>query len=273
MADRLAAVLRLLDLQPDGPDVFLAATPHEGPGRLFGGQVASQSLRAAMLTVDPGRPPHSFHAYFVRPGRPGEALRLTVERTREGRSFSTRQVTASQNGEAIFILSSSFHAPEPGDDWQLPAPAAVPDPESLAPPSTQGRLAMLPPFDVRPVAGPGPGGLPVIHPYWVQVRGEVPDDPAVHVALLAYLSDLGVVGSARAPGSTAAPFAGASLDHAMWFHRPARVDQWLLYSVDPVSNFGARGLARGTLHDQQGRLVASVAQEALLRPAGGPALP
>jgi acyl-CoA thioesterase-2 len=269
----LERVLALLDLQPDGDDVYLAATPGDGPGRLFGGQVASQSLRAAMLTVDPSRPPHSLHAYFIRPGRPGEPLRLSVERTREGRSFTTRQVTASQGDEAVFILSASFHAPEPGDDWQLPPPSDLPGPDDLTPPAIEGRFARLSLFELRPVAGPDPSGIPVVHPFWARVRGEVPDDPAIHVCLLTFLSDMGVVRSARAPMSTAAPFAGASLDHALWFHRPARADDWLLFSVDPVSNFGARGLARGTLHDRSGVLVASIAQESLLRPAGGMAVP
>ncbi len=273
MADPLDAIRGLLTLEPDGPDAFVASTPGDGPGRLFGGQVASQSLRAAMATVEASRTPHSFHAYFIRPGRPGQPLHLAVERTRQGRSFSTRQVTASQGGEAIFVLSASFHAAEPGDDWQLPAPVAQPDPDSLAPPALRGPFAMMSPFDLRPVAGPDPSGIPVVHPFWVRVRGEVGDDPAFHISLLTFLSDLGVVRSARAPGSTSPPFAGASLDHAMWFHRPARADQWLLYSVDPVSNFGARGLARGTLHTQDGTLVASVAQEALLRPASTPAVP
>jgi acyl-CoA thioesterase-2 len=132
---------------------------------------------------------------------------------------------------------------------------------------------MMSPFDIRPLSGPDPSGIPVVHPFWVRVRGPVGDDPALHASLLAFLSDMGVVRSARAPGSTAAPFAGASLDHAMWFHRPARADEWMLFSVEPVSNFGARGLAQGTLHDHAGVRIASIAQEALLRPAGGPSIP
>lgn len=266
-------LLRLLELEPAGPDRFLAGTPGDGPGRLFGGQVASQSLRAATLTVDPGRPPHSMHAYFIRPGRPGERLTLDVERTREGRSFSTRQVTASQRGEPIFILSASFHAPETGDDWHLPAPTDLGDPDSLPRRAMLGRFGLMSTFDVRPLSGPDPSGIPVIHPFWVRAEGEIGDDPAVHASLLTFLSDMGVVRSARSPGSTAAPFAGASLDHAMWFHRPARVDEWMLFSVEPVSNYGARGLAQGTLHDRHGVRLASMAQEALLRPAGGPSIP
>jgi acyl-CoA thioesterase-2 len=183
-------------------------------------------------------------------------------------------VTAHQEGETVFVMSASFHTPEPGDDWHLPAPAGMPDPESLPPsPRVVGRFPSLGVFDVRPLSGPDAHGIPMIHPYWVRVRGVVPDDPILHACLLTFMSDLGMVRSARAPGSTAVAFAGASLDHAVWFHRPVRVDDWLLYSVDPVSNSGARGLARGALYTRDGVLVASVVQEALLRSAGGRGLP
>src|SRR5207248_2359653 len=134
--DSVDRILDLLELEPAGVDAFIASTPSDGPGRLFGGQVASQSLRAATLTVDAGRPAHSLHAYFIRPGRPGSPLELQVDRTRDGRSFTTRRVSASQDGEAIFVLAASFHAPEPGDDWQLPAPPGVPDPEATTLPES-----------------------------------------------------------------------------------------------------------------------------------------
>jgi acyl-CoA thioesterase-2 len=268
MAEDLDRILRLLRLEPVDDDAFLAPTPADGPGRLFGGQVASQSLRAACLTVDAGRPPHSLHAYFILPGRPGEPLRLDVQRSRDGRSFTTRHVTASQGGKAIFELVASFHGTEAGDDWQLPAPSGIPLPDELAPPELPSFLKVALPFDIRPVTAPPPGSFPLRHPFWVRVRGPVGDDPALHACLLTFLSDMAVVASARAPGSSIPAFAGASLDHAVWFHRPARADEWLLFSVDPVTNYGARGLARGTLHTEAGVLVASIAQEALLRPAG-----
>ena len=270
--DRL---LELLDLKRVGADRFEAVTPADGPERLFGGQVASQTLRAATLTVDDGRPPHSLHAYFIRPGRPGIPLDLEVERTRDGRSFATRHVTASQDGEPIFNLSASFHVPEPGDDWQLPAPADLGDPDSVvAPESPIMRFSTMRPFEIRPLHGPGPGGFPAIHPFWVRARNPLPDDPALHACVVAFMSDMGVVGSARAPGSTLPNrFMGASLDHAVWFHRPVRADEWLLFSVGPVTNFGARGLARGTMHDRQGTLVMSLMQEALLRDTGRVPLP
>ena len=262
-------ILELLDLGRRGPDDFVAPTPSDGPGRLFGGQVASQSLRAATLTVEPGRPPHSLHAYFIRPGRPGIPLRLSVDRTRDGRSFTTRRVTASQDGEPIFTLAASFHGPEEGEDWQLPGPTDVPGPgDDRLPPSPFARFASMSPFDVRPVRAPA-GEVPVLHPFWVRTKRTLPDDPALHACVLAFISDMGVVSSARAPGSPPpTQLAGASLDHAMWFHRPARADDWLLFDVEPVTNAGARGLARGSLHTVTGVLVASIAQEALLRGAG-----
>lgn len=266
------ALLDLLALERVDGDRFVAPTPADGPSRLFGGQVASQSLRAAVLTVDAARPPHSLHAYFVRPGSPGVPLDLDVVRVRDGRSFSVRQVTASQAGDPIFVLYASFHGREAGDDWHLPPPAGVPGPDEIeAHESPLSRFSTMSPFEMRPVRR---GAVfPAMHPFWVRTREPLPDDAALHACVLAFMSDMGVVGSARAPESTAMPFAGASLDHAVWFHRPARADAWLLFSVDPVTNAGARGLARGTFHTREGVLVASIAQEALLRPTATVPLP
>jgi acyl-CoA thioesterase-2 len=268
-------ILALLDLEARGDDEFVATTPSDGPERLFGGQVASQTLRAATLTVERERRVHSLHAYFIRPGRPGTPLDLRVDRTRDGRSFTTRRVTASQDGEAIFTLEASFHGEEAGDDWQLPAPAdvaAADDPGNLESPIAA--FASMSPFDVRLVRPPGPDGFPFLHPMWVRTRRPLPDDPALHACVITFMSDMGVVRSARAPDSTLPPeFIGASLDHAVWFHRPARADEWLLFSVEPVTNAGARGLARGTFHTADGVLVASVAQEALLRGTGRTPMP
>lgn len=274
MANRTERLLKLLALDEVEPDTFRADTPADGPSRLFGGQVASQALRAAAATVDPARAPHSLHAYFIRPGRPGPALRLQVERTRDGRSFTTRQVTASQDGEPIFVLAASFHAPEEGDDWQLPAPTDVPGPDDAGGKSPFSAFASMSPFELRPVRSTPPGEWPVFHPFWVKTAETLPDDPVLHLSVIAFMSDMGVVGSARAPVATRPKmFMGASLDHAVWFHRPARADEWLLFSVDPVTNHGARGLARGTFHTADGVLVASIAQEALLRDAGRTPLP
>lgn len=257
-------LVEILDLDDLGDDHFQAPTPGEsrGPGRLFGGQVASQALRAATLTVGDDRRPHSLHAYFIRPGRPGIALDLAVERTRDGRSFSTRTVTASQDGEPIFTLIASFHIDEEGHDWQLPAPQ-VPSPEEVAP--AEGGIMQRSSFEIRRVRSDGP--MFALHPAWVRVTGEVPDDPLFHACALTYISDMAVIGAARGPGSNAG-MGGASLDHAVWFHRPVRIDEWLLFSAEPLTNAGARGLATGTFHTREGVLVASFVQEGLLRPAG-----
>lgn len=254
----------ILDLQADGDDRWLAPTPAEGPPRLFGGQVASQAMRAATLTVEPDRLAHSLHSYFIRPGRPGTPLVIEVERTRDGRSFCTRRVTASQEGEAIFDLVASFHIAEDGDEWQEGGLPDVPGPEEIAAPAAgMSPFRMTNPFEIRPVGRRE--GFP-LHPCWVRVQEDLPDDPGLHVAALTFVSDLAVIGSVRAPGSSAG-WGGASLDHAVWFHRRVHVDRWLLFSVAPVVNHGARGLARGTFHAEDGTLVASLAQECLIRPA------
>jgi acyl-CoA thioesterase-2 len=263
-AERPRTLLEILDLQPVGVDRWVAPTPAEGPPRLFGGQVASQGIRAATLTVTPERRAHSLHSYFIRPGRPGTPLELSVERTRDGRSFSTRRVTASQENEPIFVLDASFHIDEPGDDWQAEPLPDVPSPDELAGREPDGSpFRRMNPFEILPIRATSGFAL---HPCWVRLREMIDADDALHVAALTYVSDLAVIGSARAPGSTAG-FGGASLDHAVWFHRPPRVDDWLLFSVDPLTNFGARGLARGSFQRLDGTLVASFVQECLLRPA------
>ncbi|MEW2355052.1 acyl-CoA thioesterase domain-containing protein [Spirillospora sp. NPDC029432] len=263
-------ILSLFDLEEREGDAFVVtAASTIGRERLFGGQVAAQSLRAACLTVGPERLPHSLHAYFIRPGRPGEELRFDVARTRDGRTFTTRHVTASQGGRPIFEMIASFHAEEPGYDWQ-PAPptAGVRQPEELKPPDMPKFFRHPPGFDVRIVTPARPGEFPMRHPFWIRSREPVGDDLSLHACLITYLSDMAVVSSARAPGAPRDLAAAVSLDHALWFNRPARVDEWLLFSVDSAANYGARGLARGTLHTRDGVLVASIAQEALLRPAG-----
>lgn len=264
--DPVARLLALLDLETIGDDRFEAITPAEGPPRLFGGQVAAQSLRAATLTVPADRLVHSLHAYFIRPGRPGIPLELTVERARDGRSFTTRRVSAAQEGEPIFVLDASFHVEEDGEDWQPDWVGGYPDPDEIAVRESPNRFSSMSPFDMRPAGGSSPMGFP-IHPFWVRAKGRLPDDPALHACALTFISDMGVVGSVPRPGSDRTRgFMGASLDHAVWFHAPARADEWLLFDVKPLRNGGARGLAMGTMHTRGGVLVASVAQEALLRP-------
>ena len=256
---RRTPLLTLLDLERAGDDDFVAVSPGEGPGRLYGGQVASQTLRAATLTVDDGRLPHSLHSYFIRPGRPGVPLDIHVERTRDGGSFSTRTAWARQQGETIFSLIASFHGGEAGDDWQPPGKPDVPGPDEMDMPEADRWFGAG--FDIRPIRSHE--GFR-IHPCWVRLNEEIDDDPLLHACALTFISDRAVVGSARAPGSTARVNA-ASLDHSLWFHRPVRTDQWLLFSVDPATNYAGRGLALGTFHTVDGVLVASLAQEALLR--------
>ena len=275
MTEPVNRLLALLDLDQRHDDVFIATTPSpaEGPPRLFGGQVASQSLRAATLTVGADRFPHSLHAYFIRPGVPGVPLELTVDRTRDGRSFSTRTVSAAQEGEPIFVLTASFHVEEPGDDWQEPAPTTgVKLPDEIDDTSPFGRFRSMMPFDIRALRQ-STSPFPVVHPFWVKTREPMPDDPMLHACVIAFISDMAVVASARAPESTSVAFGGASLDHAVWFHRRVRADEWLLFSVEPVTNFGARGLARGAMHTVDGVHAVSIAQEALLRPASTPPVP
>ncbi|MGH9046650.1 MAG: acyl-CoA thioesterase [Acidimicrobiales bacterium] len=256
----------ILDLTASGEDRWMAPTPGEGPPRLFGGQVAAQALAAACKTVEADRPPHSLHGYFIRPGRPDSALELVVERTRDGRSFTTRHVTAVQEGNAIFNLTASFHGGEPGADWQAPAPDMnLPAPASPDVPRAGARgFWQTSPFELRPLhqsSDPWP-----LHPCWVRLIEEIPAEPALQACALTFISDMGVVGSARAPYDRGRPSSMASLDHAVWFHRPIDMAEWHLFSVGPVSNFGGRGLALGTIHASDGRLIASLAQEALIRP-------
>lgn len=263
-AGRRMPLMSLLDLEQRGADDFLAIAPGEGPGRLYGGQVASQALRAATLTVDSPRLPHSLHSYFIRPGRPGTPLDIHVERTRDGGSFSTRTVWARQDGETIFSLIASFHGGEDGDDWQPDVSVPdVPMPEDLAADGdslTRRRWGGAG-FDIVPI-GSAEGFR--IHPCWVRLNEPIDDDPLLHACALTFISDRAVVGSARAPGAIGRTNA-ASLDHSVWFHRPVRVDEWLLFSVDPATNYSGRGLAHGTFRTAGGVLIASLAQEALLR--------
>jgi acyl-CoA thioesterase-2 len=269
----MLTITELLELERVGDDAFMAMTPSEvaeGPGRLFGGQVAGQTRRAATLTVDPSRPPHSFHAYFIRSGKVNVPLRLDVVRTRDGRSFTTREVTASQDGKPIFILSASFHSAEEGDDWQLPPPVDVAEPESLSSPDFPWPMLAWTPFEIRPAEPGSRDAFPVHHPLWVRTRQRLPDDPGLHASAIAVISDIGVAPSAVPPDTVGSGrmFSGASLDHAVWFHRPARADDWILFWTKPVSNYGARGLAQGAMHDRDGVRVASITQEALLRNSG-----
>jgi acyl-CoA thioesterase-2 len=258
---RVTSLVDLLDLEDLGDDDFLAPIGVSMGPRLFGGQVAAQSLMAACRTVRPEHRPQSLHAYFILAGKTDVPLRLEVERTRDGRSFTTRRVVAKQDGAAIFEMSASFHGDEDGADWSTPVPVEAPDPELLPPfvgieSRPSGTF-----FEMRPVhRSERPFAVP---PYWVRANESFADD-ATAACAFTYLSDMGILAMARAPGQPIITMA-SSLDHAIWFHRRYDPAQWHLYTGGPRSNFGARGLAVGGLFNREGTLVASVAQEGLFR--------
>jgi acyl-CoA thioesterase-2 len=278
-------LLDVLDLTPLGEDTFRGISPPVGPQRVYGGQVAGQALVAAGRTVDAERRVHSLHGYFVRPGDSAEPITYSVENIRDGRSFSVRRSVAVQHGKTIFFMSASFHRQEEGLDHQAPAPADVPPPDEV--PTMGDRLARYPerlgiwasiprPMDVRYIGEPGwvrPGDRPA-NPYqrvWMRFDGKLPDDPLLHACALAYASDLtlldsvlSVHGEVWGPGGVI----GASLDHALWFHRPFRADEWFLYDCWSPSAAGARGLATGRMFTADGRHVATSVQEGLLRRVG-----
>ena len=278
----LSRFLALLDLEKTGDNGFRGLSPPEPVQRVFGGQVLAQALVAATRTIDPGRPCHSFHAYFLRPGDPGLPIQYNVERSRDGASFSARRVVAAQGAAPIFTLASSFQRIETGFDHQAQMPV-VPEPESLEDdqqvllrdstlaPGLREWVARERPFETRSVLGRGLGdrpARPAVDHIWLKTRGDLPDDPAIHRALLAFVSDMSLLDTALLPHgkSIFSRVQVASLDHAMWFHRPFRADTWLLYAQDSPSASGARGFNRGAIYSRDGDLVASVAQEGLIRP-------
>jgi acyl-CoA thioesterase-2 len=268
----LGRLLELLRLDPLDSDLYLGETP-QGEGRLFGGLVAAQAVRAASLTTTSGDL-HSLHAYFLRPGAHGVPIRFVVHRIRDGRTFTTRRVVAHQGGEAILGLEASFARPEPGISHQDPAPAAeapegLPDWEELRARMLRQPEAVRPqPIEVRTCDPDDPEGRPQppAKRVWMRPAGPVPDDRRVHEALLVYASDRTLLSTAARPhGLPWGRRSVASLDHAMWLHRPARFDDWILYaSHSPVAH-AARGLVLGALYDRAGVRIASVAQEGLIR--------
>jgi acyl-CoA thioesterase-2 len=276
----LGMLLELLDLERLELNLFRGQNRDIGSGRLFGGQVLAQSLAAATRTVDESRPAHSLHGYFLRPGDPQEPIHFVVERLRDGRSFSARRTQALQRGKPILSMISSFQAPATGLDHQTPMPD-VPAPEDV--PSLEARFGAVEtpavqqmllsrPVDLRHVEEPlylGPGPEKAAHQaVWMRPAGPMPADPRAHTALLAFASDYSLLESIlRRHGLTwATPgMRSASLDHAMWFHRPFRFDDWVLYVQESPSAQGARGLGIGRLYTRDGVLVATVAQEGMLR--------
>jgi acyl-CoA thioesterase-2 len=278
-----AALLAILDLEEREPDVFVGQTPSTERQRIFGGQVAGQALVAAGRTVPPDRSVHSLHSYFLRPGDPAAEIRYAVDRIRDGRSFTTRRVVAWQErkGEdvAIFALTADFHAGEEAvAEHALPMPE-VPGPESLpvideivarhgeragwmsAMGKTVDQRFMQDPFAAPPKSPPATQTRT-----WLRVAGELGDDPVVHAAALTFVSDLMLLsaGFARLGGGWP-DFIGASLDHAVWFHRPVRADDWFLYETDSPAASSGRALCFGQIWTADGTHVATVAQEGLIR--------
>lgn len=276
------ALVGLLDLEALETDIFRGLSPQVAMQRVFGGQVAGQALVAAGRTVESERLVHSLHSYFIRPGDPSIPIIYTVERIRDGRSFSVRRVLAIQHGQPIFILSASFQLPQGGIDHQAEMPPAPP-PESL--PTLAERyegfdelwsvMRQIPQaFDVRYVDDPpwvqrsqGPRENQP-HRIWLKADGTLPDDPLLQVCVVTFASDMNLLDSVLIHHGLAArldPISMASLDHAMWFHRPFRADDWLLYVSSSSSASGGRGLATGQFYSRDGRLVASVTQEGMIR--------
>jgi acyl-CoA thioesterase II len=282
MPGAVETLLEILDLERLEVNLYRGMSPQVGWQRVFGGQVIGQALVAATRTVE-DRLVHSLHAYFVLPGDPKVPIIYEVDRIRDGGSFTTRGVKAIQHGKAIFSMMASFHRDEPGFSHQAPMPD-VPPPEKL--PSEEdmkkGVLPTMPepvrryfererPIEMRPVEFKRYFSRehrdPRFH-VWMRATKPLPDDPAVHQCVLAYASDMMLLDSSLIPhGRTVFEKAiqGASLDHALWFHRPFRADEWLLYAQDTPNAEGALGFARGLIFDRHGKLVASVAQEGLIR--------
>ncbi len=283
MPDAVADLVRLLDLEVIEVNLFRGISPDIDLQRVFGGQVAGQALIAAARTVDDDRQVHSLHAYFLRPGDPIVPILYEVDRLRDGRSFTTRRVVAIQHGRPIFNLSASFHIQESGFNHQIDDIGPVTDPETLPDFTTRwapwadslGPWYHRPkPIDTRYVDWNPPDRrepLPPRHRVWLRADGKLPDDQVLHACVVTYASDMTLL------DTTLLPHGGsfmnerlqmASLDHAMWFHRPFRADEWLLYVQDTPSASGALGVARGLIYDRAGHLVASVVQEGLIRPTG-----
>ena len=269
MVATVPELMTLLDLERIDDDILRGHAPATTLQRVFGGQVLAQAIIAGARTVPDDRPPHSLHGYFLRPGDPAVPIVYVVERTRDGGSFTTRRVIARQHGRPIFHMTASFQVVEQGLEHQDEMPE-VPEPDGL--PTLAERIAA----SGRPVAPDEWGVLDVRYggeeadrlQVWLRTVSALPDGAALHAAVLAYASDLTILGTALRPhgiGFENPELITASIDHAMWFHRPARADEWLLHDQDTPSASGGRGLGRGRMFDQQGRLVATTVQEGLMR--------
>ncbi len=279
----ISQLLAFLDLEKIEENIYRGSSPKVGWQRVFGGLVISQALVSAQRTVAADRPVHSLHAYFMRPGDPAVPILYEVDRIRDGGSFTTRRVVAIQHGQAIFSMSASFQRDEEGYEHQTDMPD-VPAPESLpnvneiytvilkdAPAHVLDYWTRERPIEIRPVVLDHyitSKKLPPVQQVWVRAVGQVPDDRAIQSSILAYISDMTLLDTSLFPHGASVfhrDIQAASLDHAMWFHRPAKLDDWMLYSQDSPAATGGRGLSRGNLYDRQGRLIASTAQEGLIR--------
>jgi acyl-CoA thioesterase-2 len=275
-------LLGLMELEQLEVNLFRGISRDIGTSRVFGGQVLAQAVLAANQTID-NSTMHSLHAYFLRAGDPEAPIVYNVDRSRDGRSFSARRVVAIQHGRPIFTLAASFQVAEEGLEHQFEIPDVV-APEALAPVDMLSReeldhmpqmlqrwLDRFGPFEFRPVGGSDPFEpvpKPPFKALWFKLHGELPDNDVLHRALLAYVSDFHLIGTATLPHGiswVSGKLMMASLDHAMWFHRDFRLDDWMLYVCDSPSTSGGRGLARGMMYDRQGNLVASTAQEGVIR--------
>lgn len=286
MSRVLQALISLLQPEQIEDDHFLGESRDLGFDQVFGGQVLGQALFAACKTVEQGWLPHSLHAYFLRPGAPDAQILYEVDRIRDGRSFATRRVVARQRRKAIFSMAASFQVAEQGFDHQIDMPVvAGPDGIESEAERIRSLADKLPervreiwtrdhPIEVRvvePSRYPDPAPREPSRRAWMRAAGPLSDDPVMHRCLLAYASDFQLLGTSLQPHGKTFMSKGmkvASLDHALWLHRDFRIDDWLLYAMESPSAFGARGLARGSFFDRNGRLVASVAQEGLIRSAG-----
>jgi acyl-CoA thioesterase-2 len=280
--DTLDQLVSILDLEELDLNLYRGRTPKEDRIRVFGGQVAGQALVAAGRTVEQGTC-HSLHAYFLRPGDPSIPILYQVDRIRDGKSFTTRRVVAIQHGKAIFNLAASFQLDEAGLEHQIDMPAA-PDPQTLptfkqrteplvaaAPPELKRWLLRERPIDVRPVEPIdylAPRKREPRQLVWIRADGTLPDGALLHQCVIAYASDMTLMDCATLPHAVSwwdNSFQMASLDHAMWFHRPCRADEWLLYVQESPTASGSRGFTRASLFGRDGTLVVSVAQEGLIR--------
>lgn len=277
--DVLKSLIDQLDLEQIETNLFRGQSVAMGSPRVFGGQVIGQALIAASRTVE-ARPCHSLHGYFLRPGDPSVPIVYDVDRIRDGRSFTTRRVVAIQKGEAIFNMSASFQIEEAGLSHQAPMPD-VPGPDDLPgeaellasediPEAMREMMNVERPIEMKRVERVdffNPEKRPPLQHAWLRARSRLPDDPALHQCVMAYASDMGILSTCTLPHgmSFMSGLMTASLDHAMWFHRPFRADEWILFAQDSPAASGSRGFNRGMMFTMDGTLVASVAQEGLIR--------